>query len=333
LAPSGWTFRLREMCSRLGQRQGKLRPSMSLRSLARMCRLTLPAVCACACIPRPPDPAPGAAERGPTPSAPASATAKRGRPPEPATVEVAGARTVAIYGDSRTRHDVHRRVVAAIGRIKPDVVFHTGDLVNDGRSAEDWRVFDDITRDLRQSARFFPVLGNHERKARGYFDRFELPGNKRWYEVDTPMARFVLLDSGTHFAPDSPQRRWLENALAERRSTPVIALLHAGMFSSGPHGGDPNLVRDLLPVLERGHVAAVFAGHDHDYERSVHGGIVHVVTGGGGGPLYDRKSKTPDSVKFVKAHHFCKLTASGPKVHVEVLTPNLELLDEFEVGE
>jgi 3',5'-cyclic AMP phosphodiesterase CpdA len=283
------------------------------------------------CLSRRSDPAPPAAGRLAAAASPLSASAESAR--APVSVELSQARTAVIYGDSRSQHDAHRRVVAAIRQVKPDVVFHSGDLVNNGRSSADWRIFDQITGDLRREARFYPTLGNHEFDAREYFDRFALPGNGRWYAVDTPIAHFVVLDSGSRSGPDSEQRRWLESTLRRPRLAPVIVLLHVGMFSTGPHGGDPNLVRDLLPVLERGRVAAVFAGHDHDYERTVHGRMVHVVTGGGGGPLYDQAKRSPDSVKFVKAHHFCELTRQGPKVRVQVLTPELELLDEFEVGD
>jgi acid phosphatase type 7 len=298
------------------------------RRLALACVL-LAVVVGCLC--RRSDPAPPAAGSLEARTSPLSASADRAR--APASVRLSQARTAVIYGDSRSPHDVHRRVVAAIRQVKPDVVFHSGDLVNNGRSSADWQIFDQITGDLRREAKFFPTLGNHELEAREYFDHFALPGNERWYAVDTPIANFVVLDSGSSASPDSEQQRWLASTLGRPRVAPVIVLLHVGMFSTGPHGGDPNLVRDLLPALERGRVAAVFAGHDHDYERTVRGRMVHVVTGGGGGPLYEQAKRSPDSVKFVKAYHFCKLTRQGPKVRVQVLTPGLELLDEFEVGD
>ncbi len=38
-----------------------------------------------------------------------------------------------VYGDTRTRHDMHRRVIAAVLKHgMPDFVMHTGDLVADG---------------------------------------------------------------------------------------------------------------------------------------------------------------------------------------------------------
>jgi len=38
-----------------------------------------------------------------------------------------------VYGDTRTRHDVHRKVIAALlEHCHPDFAVQTGDLVNDG---------------------------------------------------------------------------------------------------------------------------------------------------------------------------------------------------------
>src|ERR1043165_8221374 len=50
-----------------------------------------------------------------------------------------------VYGDTRTRHDVHRSVMGAIGKLgAPDFVLHTGDLVEDGTDSSLWPVFFDI---------------------------------------------------------------------------------------------------------------------------------------------------------------------------------------------
>src|SRR5690348_1175551 len=34
-----------------------------------------------------------------------------------------------VFGDTRTRHDLHRRVISAIEKTNPDFAVHTGDLV------------------------------------------------------------------------------------------------------------------------------------------------------------------------------------------------------------
>ena len=47
-----------------------------------------------------------------------------------------------LYGDVRTRHDVHRRVIAAILKNGvPDLVVHSGDLVENGKDSALWANF------------------------------------------------------------------------------------------------------------------------------------------------------------------------------------------------
>src|SRR5262249_38172623 len=80
-----------------------------------------------------------------------------------------GSYTFAVYGDTRTRHDVHRRVINALVKHGiPDFVIHTGDLVADGNDSAMWPVFFDIERELLRQTVFFPSLGNHERNSRDY---------------------------------------------------------------------------------------------------------------------------------------------------------------------
>src|SRR5689334_5020504 len=54
----------------------------------------------------------------------------------------------AVFGDTRTRHDLHRRVIGAMTKLNPDFVLHTGDLVQDGRESPLWSTFFDIEGDL-----------------------------------------------------------------------------------------------------------------------------------------------------------------------------------------
>ena len=85
-------------------------------------------------------------------------------------------RPIVIYGDSRTGHKNHKRIVEAILKVKPRVVFHTGDLVNDGLDSKDWKIFNRITSELLTTAEFYPSMGNHENDSKLFFDNFSLPG-------------------------------------------------------------------------------------------------------------------------------------------------------------
>src|SRR5262249_18284675 len=47
-----------------------------------------------------------------------------------------------VYGDTRTRHDVHRSVIASVLKnSSPDFIVHTGDLVEDGNDTSLWPIF------------------------------------------------------------------------------------------------------------------------------------------------------------------------------------------------
>ena len=67
-----------------------------------------------------------------------------------------------LYGDNRTRHDVHRNVIAQLLKSGiPDFVVQTGDMVEDGNNNSLWPIFFDIERDLLRQTAIFPSLGNH----------------------------------------------------------------------------------------------------------------------------------------------------------------------------
>src|SRR5262249_37912369 len=98
-----------------------------------------------------------------------------------------------VFGDTRTRHDVHRAVINAVLKYaKPDFVMHVGDLVADGLDTSQWPIFFDIERELLRQAAFFPALGNHERNATNFYDYLDA---KPYYSFDWGSAHFVVIDS------------------------------------------------------------------------------------------------------------------------------------------
>ena len=141
-----------------------------------------------------------------------------------------------------------------------------------------------------ESNRFFPVLGNHDWNAPGtqpYLDYFTLPGNERYYEVRLGAVHLFMLDSDS-CEPDgvgksSQQAAWLQQALAASPAPWKLVVMHHPPYSSGLHGRV-----DWMdwPFADWG-ASAVFAGHDHTYERLLIDGIPYFINGLGGGPIYD----------------------------------------------
>jgi predicted phosphodiesterase len=238
---------------------------------------------------------------------------------------------IIVYGDSRTNHEIHKKIVGHMQTFKPQAVFSTGDQVNDGRIPDEWAVFNGIIAPIRKTSEFYPVLGNHERNAELYFKNFQLPGNERWYSVRRGPMIFFMLDSNWLIGPGSNQHAWLEKELQNvpRDVKFVAAVFHHPAVSSGPYPDEKNLQRRLLPLLEKYRVDIVFVGHEHVYERSFKDGITHVTTGGGGAPLHLQLRHNPYGQIFRAVHHFCVLQVTGQTLDVRVYDTELAIVDEF----
>jgi hypothetical protein len=243
---------------------------------------------------------------------------------------------VVIYGDSRTGHSMHRWLVEGMASIAPEAVFHTGDLVYNGRSAENWVIFNNIASQLASGTLVYPALGNHEHASALYFDNFDLPGNERWYSIDDIDGyNFIVLDTGSALSATSSQHQWLQSELSSSVSSTdfTIVTFHYPLYSTGQHGSDEkDIAAEITPLFEQYGVDAVFNGHDHDYERSTVNGIRYIVAGGGGAPLRDQAGASPHSELYVKAHHFCILYFDETdRLMVEVWNDSVEMIDSFEV--
>lgn len=241
---------------------------------------------------------------------------------------------ICVYGDSRSGHGVHQRIVNAMMRLKPVAVFHTGDMVANGRDPGQWAIFNRIAAPLRRSAAFYPALGNHERNSAFYFADFKLPGNGRWYWVNIDSIHFIVLDTDSPIGPGSEQYRWLEKDLQQTHRTDfTVAVFHHPPLNVGPHTADEKkLLGSIVPLFEKYGVDLVFTGHDHDYQRFSYKNICFIVTGGGGAPLYGQKRSSPYLRVFLKAYHFCNLSRHDGQLRVDVFDSDLRPLDSFTVG-
>lgn len=239
----------------------------------------------------------------------------------------------AAFGDTRSGTEDHRAVVEAIANIKPAFVLNSGDLVADGHKMSDWRTFFSVEGALLRTVPYYCVLGNHESDSDVYYSSFPLPPGggekgKEWYAFAYGNCFFVALDTNRSL---DEQAAWLDmklNIPAARNATWRVAVIHAPPFSSGPHGGDPNVLAKWAPLFEKYGVDLVFCGHDHIYERSVKDGVTYIITGGGGAPKYAvDANKNPYSQKAVSANHFCRIHVDGDTLKVQAIKPDESIMD------
>ena len=247
-----------------------------------------------------------------------------------------------VYGDTRTRHDVHRKVVQAILKDGvPDFAIQSGDLVENGEDSSLWPIYFDAERDLLRQLAFFPVLGNHERNTHEFAEFFQ--ATMPYYSFNWGNAHIMVLNSDiANSALNKPARdafwteqtKWLENELQTSQNAEYrIVVAHHPPFSavSTRQGSNPEM-RALVPLFEKYHVSIAFFGHDHNYQRNLQNGIHYVISGGGGAPLYDVDKPDPaTSQKAISIENFVKVTVDGKVMKVQAKAVDGKILDEFEV--
>lgn len=272
----------------------------------------------------------------PTPTSTTAATTPAARP------VLATPYRFTVYGDTRSRHDVHRRVIQALVKYGvPDFVVHTGDLVADGNDSAMWPVFFDIERDLLRRVAFFPSLGNHERNSRDYYEFFRV--ETPYYSFNWGNSHFIVLNSDIGNAASSvharetfwaEQTRWLEEDLAASQKADYRFLVaHHPPISAvaNRQAGNPHMTA-LVPMFEKYKLTAGFFGHDHNYQHYLKNGIHYIVTGGGGAPLYDvDKPAEGITVKVVSTEHFVTVAVDGKKAYIEAISVDGKKLDEIEL--
>jgi acid phosphatase len=77
------------------------------------------------------------------------------------------------------------------------------------------------------------------------------------------------------------QLQWLEKSLAASTAPWKIVVGHHPFFSGGMHGDQPELIAQVLPLLQKYQVQAYFCGHDHDLQHLVSDKVNIFVSGGG----------------------------------------------------
>jgi acid phosphatase type 7 len=246
-----------------------------------------------------------------------------------------------IFGDTRTRHDVHKKVVERVTREQPGFVIHTGDLVDNGNQAGLWDKFFEIEKDLLRNIPFYPTPGNHEQNTPVFFKYFAFPsGDGHHYSFDWGNTHLAVIDSNEigknaqeKAAFRQEQLDWLQGDLTRNSKPLVFVWLHHPPFT-GVEDRKPTAARlaaILEPVLLKGRVAAVFGGHDHNYQHHVHAGIDYIVSGGGGAPLYDL-SPTPETmVRGVVTDNYVRVHVTGSTAQFEAVDLEGKILDSFEV--
>jgi 3',5'-cyclic AMP phosphodiesterase CpdA len=242
-----------------------------------------------------------------------------------------------VIGDNRSGDDIYRKIVSMAMSRKPDFVVNTGDMIVTPGNKREWAKFWELSKPI--TAPYFLTVGNHDahskmpRSEKIYKEEADLPGNELYYSFTAGNSLFIVLDSSL----DNQEKRiigeqfkWLEAVLVNSTKKHKFVFLHHPLYTDlgkGHHAHDsldkyPESRNKLHTLLTKYKVDAVFAGHEHYYEKRTVDGILYIITGGGGAPIYDME-------EYGGFNHFVQVTVNGDKVSAEVIDVNGKVRDIF----
>ncbi len=236
-----------------------------------------------------------------------------------------------VVGDTRTDSAAHQSVVNEIAGYDHDFIINCGDLVEDGNLDSLWQMFFSIEDTLLETTHFLPVLGNHEAPYWQYDTLFSLPDSEEYYSVDCGNIHVVALNTETNLV--GPQLSWLRQDLERNRNNDrtdwTIVAFHRPPYSSGSHGSQLDVREAWCHLFETYQVDLVFAGHDHDYERTVPiNGVVYVISGGGGAPLRG-VGTNPWTAYAESTYQFCQVEIKNRYLRMRAVKPNGTVFDSL----
>jgi len=251
--------------------------------------------------------------------------------------KIQGKFSFVVIGDNRSGDEVYKKLVSMIMERKPGFVINTGDMITTPGNKREWAKFWEISKPI--TVPYFLTVGNHDAhpkvplSEKRYREQVDLPGNELYYSFVAGNSLFIILDScldDQEKKITGEQLKWLEGVLAASRQKHKFVFLHHPLYTDlgkGHHAHDsidkyPDSRDRLEALFAKSGVDAVFAGHEHYYERRTVDGIVHIITGGGGAPLYDKE-------EYGGFNHFIQMTVDGDRVNAEVVDISGKVRDRF----
>jgi hypothetical protein len=191
-----------------------------------------------------------------------------------------------VIGDTGTGSDKQKQLADVLVRSRAafpfEFVLLLGDNLYGSEKAQDFKTkFENVYKLLLDDkVKFYATLGNHDESNQRLYENFNMNGEE-YYRFKKGNIAFYSLNSNYL---DQKQVKWLEDQLSKDTSEWKVAFFHHPPYSSGgKHGSDKQLREVVEPIFLKYGVNAVFAGHEHFYERiKPQKGIYYFISGAGG---------------------------------------------------
>ncbi len=251
------------------------------------------------------------------------------------------------------QRDVARQMGITAQEIDSEFVISTGDnfYPSGVRDIDDsrWQTsFELIYTAESLQKPWYVVLGNHDWEGNidaeieytERSDRWEMPDRYFTEELnvnDSTKALFVFIDTTpivdaarTRHYPQSNrwsqsrQLAWIDSTLASSNAAWKIVVGHHPVYvASSKYEDDPNLIRDLAPILNRYHVQAYFSGHDHNLQHlRVAESDVNYFVSGAGSLTRAVDPGDPHSLFALRIPGFMAVSLTAEEMYVKALGEN-----------
>jgi len=216
-----------------------------------------------------------------------------------------------------------------------------------------WKTeYEDIYSDASLQVLWYPTFGNHDYEGSPKAELDYSNYSKRWKFYSRYYAQEEKIDDSTKILIvhlDTPpfikeyqrqdkqyhvkgqniagQLHWLDSLLSSSNDRWVIVVGHHPIYSAAPkHGDTPELISDVLPILERHHVPIYICGHDHVMQHLSDHGMDFFVCGGG---AEHRDVNERNDVVFGKGSlGFLSVTAYRDSLNFRMIDENNVMLHE-----
>jgi predicted phosphodiesterase len=243
-----------------------------------------------------------------------------------------------VYGDSRTRPEVHRKLVNLMIDKKVDFVVHGGDMVTDGSKYEQWEgQFFKPLKGLGETIPIYGVKGNHEGTG-GNYERLLVPeGEKNNFGFDYGPVHYFCADNAIKNGEPNKILELIANDIKNSKARWKFVSYHRPSLNFGHHWSAWGYPEALGRFAEAG-VDFVITGHSHQYERfrpiapAADGGsyVTYITSGGGGAPLSGIKPNDYH-VKATSKNHFCLFEINGEKLTMDTINIEGKTIDHLEI--
>ena len=238
-----------------------------------------------------------------------------------------------VIGDTGTGTEKQEQLASIMVRYKQvfpfEFVLMMGDNMYGGENPQDFKTkFENIYKPLLDDkVKFYATLGNHDESNQRFYEPFNMNGEE-YYRFTKGNISFYSLNSNYM---DARQIKWMEEQFAKDTSEWKIAFFHHPPYSSGKaHGSDKALREIVEPIFVKYGVNAVFAGHEHFYERiKPQQGIYYFISGAGGKLRSgDVKKGSPLTEKaYDEDMSFMLLEVVKDQLHFQVINRTGETVD------